>query len=193
MSEHKPHVKSPIAANISIRLSNVIVAMVGGAAKELVLDAIPETERVRIVEHLLYRGLKISLDNPYSTTEGTALKKHEAADKRLADLQSGAFGTEGSRGGGARLTPQQDAWVEWLGKKGHKASGKTLRDCQISFRAATLINQGKATKETAISKATDGIAEWITAMEEKNTSLADLIAAKVKLANGAAIEEEFVG
>jgi hypothetical protein len=175
-----------------VNLPVTVSVTVGGKVRTLNLPAIPDQERTRIVAHLIARGLKISLDNPYSTTDGTASEKDAAAHKRLVAIQDGTF-NPGGGGGGARLTPAQDAWIEWLQKKGHKATGKTLQDVQISFRAATLINQGKATKETAIAKAKEGLQDWIDSMEEKNASLEALIMAKVRLANGSAIEEEFVG
>jgi hypothetical protein len=175
-----------------VNLPVTVSVTVGGKVRTLNLPAIPDQERTRIVAHLIARGLKISLDNPYSTTDGTVSEKDAAAHKRLVAIQDGTF-NPGGGGGGARLTPQQDAWIEWLQKKGYKVSGKTLVETQVSFRAAAMINTGKATKETALELAKTGIDQWVMDMESKNTTLSALIVAKMSLANGSAIEEEFVG
>jgi hypothetical protein len=171
-------------ATVSLSVPAIISVTVGGKVRSLNLPAIPDSERTRIIGHLIARGLKISLDNPYSTTEGTASDKDAAAHKRLVAIQDGTF-TAGGGGGGARLTVEQDAWIEFFKAQGEKtASGKTLTAIQTSKLAASLIAKGKATKEDAIAKATAELPKWVAWMEENNPALKTLIAGKRALANG---------
>lgn len=177
----------------AIELPVIVAVTVGGKTRSLNLVAIPETERTRIVGHLVARGLKISLDNPYSTTEGTAGDKDAAAHKRLVSIQDGTF-SAGGGGGGARLTPEQDAWIEWLQAKGEKkVSGKTLEACQVSRLAAILVNKGKAKKENAVAAAKADLPNWVRWMEENDAALKTLIAGKRALAVSAAVADDYPG
>lgn len=165
-----------------------------GKVRSLNLAQVPETERARILGGLLARGLTIALSNPWSTTDGTTAEKEAATSKRLAAIQDGSFVFGAGGGGGARLTPEQDAWIEFLTADGHKGvNGKTLEAAKISKLAAFLVNKGKATTADAKAAAEAELPKWVEWMEANNPALRTLIAGKRALAGGTAVADDYPG
>ena len=182
-------------ATIGIQVPVIIKTEVPrGKIRSLNLAQVPETDRVRILGGLLARGLTISLANPWSTTEGSTAEKEAATSKRLTAIQDGSFEFGKGGGGGARLTPEQDAWIEFLTADGHKGvNGKTLEAAKVSKLAAFLVNKGKATTADAKVKAEAELPKWVEWMEQNNPALKTLIAGKRALAGGTMVADDYPG
>lgn len=190
--QNETDLESVSLATAVVNLPVTVTVTVGGHHRTLNLVAIPDSERTRLVGHLIARGLKLSLDNPYSTTKGTVQERDQAALKRFNEIQDGTF-QPGGGGGGPRLTPEADGWIEWLKASGEKtANGKTLRGIQLSKCAATLVNKGKATKENAKVMAEAELDKWIAWQQEHNPSLKAIIGAKRALATGV-VQDDYPG
>lgn len=181
----------------SIATCQVSVPLViTGTANEvnwsLNIAGIPDAAREDIVAGLIRQGALIIAQRSGSGKDLAARKAATVA--AMKKLQDGSYVFGGGGGGGPRLTPEQDAWIEYLKADGEKTvSGKTLRQVQLSRCAAALVKKGTATKDTAVKMAEQEIDAWINFMETKRPALAALIAAKRALATGivAGEEEEF--
>lgn len=168
-------------ARITLSVPAIVTCEVPkGTKRSLNVAAIPDGYRNKIMDMILSRGLKISLDNPYSTTEGNAGEKTVALMKRLGELQDGTF-TPGGGGGGPRSDSRTDAWQEWLRRNGEKVpTVKATREWQLSRCAAALIADGVA-KDKAVAEAEECLGEWLDYMEDQNPALKALVENYAKL------------
>lgn len=152
-------------ARMGLQIPAIIMCEVPkGTVRSLNVAAIPESGRAKIIDHLLSRGLNISLSNAYSTEKGDKLA---SLKERLNELQDGTF-VPGQGGGGARATAQELGWQAWMEKdQGKKLAMKDVREWIASKCAATLVNSGKATKETVVSMLEAETPKWMSWYESK--------------------------
>jgi hypothetical protein len=155
----------------------VITGVANEVSWSLNIAGIPDDDREAIVAGLIRQGALIITQRGGS---GKDLASRKAVVvSAIKKLQDGTYPFGGGGPKGPRITPEQDAWIEWLKADGEsKISKKTLRQVQLERCAEALIKKGKATKENALDLAEQEVDAWVAFMEEKRPTLASLIAAK---------------
>jgi hypothetical protein len=182
-------------ATIMVNVPVVLTGTANTVNWSLNLAGVPDGARDDLISGLLAQGALIIAQRAGSGKDVS--ERAKLTKQAIEKMQDGLYAF-GQGGGGARLTPEQDAWIEWLNADGHKAdgkpvNGKTLRQVQLGLCAAALIKKGTATKDTAVKMAEDELANWTAFMEAKRPALAAIIGAKRLLATGIKVvdEEEF--